>query len=765
MKVLVLDGNTRAALAVTRSLGRANHEVIVGEDIAPSLAQASRYCSTSIVYPSPSLDSAAFVDYLAAVTIELEIDAVIPVADITTFQVTRHRRRFAPRCAVPFADADTVERAADKLDVTRTAQRIGVPVPRTQVLLDLANVTTLEIDFPVVIKPWRSRILTEGGWRSTAVSHAASRDAMIADLKARGAHEFPILLQERISGPGVGVFALYQGGRPTALFSHRRIRERPPWGGVSVLAESTTLDPEATRHATSLLGEIGWDGVAMVEFKRDMRDNTPKLMEINGRFWGSLQLAIDAGVDFPALLVDGLRGQPKAPQPPYEVGVRTRWFWGDVDSLRLSLLDAGRERTRRGQSRLSTVIEFGKLYGANLYYDNPKPYDPTPWALETRQWIRGGTTRGRRSVTDSACTGARTAQAPITVRTYGSLAHQELSPTTWNGLLGRSECNTIFQTHQWTRSCLAAFPHGGQPRIVTAWSGGELTGIAPLWTVPRLGRAPVLRFIGDERSDYCDMIAGAGKRDFVSCVLDAVDREPWGVLELNRVPETSSTPALLQQMARERGLFPLVQSQFICRSLLIAGHEAEAEAARDKASVRRRSNYFARSGRLAFHDYTDASEIEPQLTSFFAQHAARWQRSGAPSLFSDPANRVFYRLLTEALSSTGWLLFSVVTIDQEPLAFHYGFDYNERVLWYKPAFDVARAAHSPGLVMVRHLIDYAILHRRREFDFTIGDESFKRRFTNATTRLLRVRVFRNRVDYVLARSRAGASALAVSLRR
>jgi hypothetical protein len=56
-------------------------------------------------------------------------------------------------------------------------------------------------------------------------------------------------------------------------------------------------------------------------------------MEINGRFWGSLQLAIDAGVDFPVLLVDAALGRPHPPATDYRHFVRSRWLWGDIDHL------------------------------------------------------------------------------------------------------------------------------------------------------------------------------------------------------------------------------------------------------------------------------------------------------------------------------------------------------------------------------------------------------------------------------------------------
>jgi hypothetical protein len=110
-------------------------------------------------------------------------------------------------------------------------------------------------------------------------------------------------------------------------------------------------------------------------------------MEINGRFWGSLQLAIDAGVDFPALLVAGVGSRQVEPPRPYRIGVRNRWFWGDVDSLLLTL--AGRTSPGRPPaSRARAVVDFMKLGGRNLYYENPKLGDLGPWFFESAAWLR-----------------------------------------------------------------------------------------------------------------------------------------------------------------------------------------------------------------------------------------------------------------------------------------------------------------------------------------------------------------------------------------
>jgi predicted ATP-grasp superfamily ATP-dependent carboligase len=386
MNVLVTDGGTRPALAITRSLGRRGHAVVVAASRLPSLAQTSRYCTARVAHPDPGDDEAGAVDALCAAVAAHGIDVIVPVTDIAVSLVTRHRGRFEPRCRVPFAPAETIARANDKAALMARAAALGVPVPRGWTLAAPGAPVPSDLPFPLVVKPHRSRVRTASGWLACAVRHAATPAALEADLQRRAAEEFPLLLQERIGGVGLGVFACYRQGRPLAWFSHRRVREKPPWGGVSVLSESVVVPPRARDYAERLLADLAWDGVAMVEFKHDPRDDEPKLMEINPRFWGSLQLAIDAGVDFPALLVEP---SIAAAPPAYTAGVRSRWFWGDVDALLLRLT-AGRDAPPPldGVGRLRAVAQCLALWQRRVYYDNPRSDDVRPWLFETREWFR-----------------------------------------------------------------------------------------------------------------------------------------------------------------------------------------------------------------------------------------------------------------------------------------------------------------------------------------------------------------------------------------
>jgi CelD/BcsL family acetyltransferase involved in cellulose biosynthesis len=231
------------------------------------------------------------------------------------------------------------------------------------------------------------------------------------------------------------------------------------------------------------------------------------------------------------------------------------------------------------------------------------------------------------------------------------------------------------------------------------------------------------------------------------------DYGSWDILDLGSVPSESPSVAMLTSLCEDAGFRVMVHDQFVCPTLLVRGHERAAHRMLNKPSLRRRQNYFERIGRLGFRDLRSASDIEPYLDAFFDQHTARWSRTSTPSLFREAANRTFYRDLMSRLDGTGWLLFSLIEFDDQPIALHYGFDYNDTLIWYKPSFDPAFAARSPGLVLVRHLIRRVLEDGRRELDFSIGDEPFKRRFTNTLRKTVHVQIFRSPARYVFERSR------------
>jgi len=396
--ILVSDGEQRSALAVVRSLHRAGHSVHVSGRTARTLASVSRASARTLITPDPLTAPDAFVDVVAAYVARERIDVVVPITEAALLALLPARTRLAP-ALVPFPSLETFRRVSDKLALADVARCADVAFPEQRVLhapTDAAALDLATLAFPVVVKP--SRSVGEDGAGSVraqfTVRHAADAAALGAALATFPAAAYPLMIQRRIIGPGRGVFLLMWDGEIVARFAHRRIREKPPSGGVSVCAESVVADPALVERSTALLRAVGWQGVAMVEYKVDAATGIPYLMEINGRFWGSLQLAIDAGVDFPALLVDralggAASGTTRVAVTAYRPGLRRGWWWGEVDHLLARL-----RRSRRALAlpagepgRLAAVGAFLRscARGGDAVF---RVSDPAPFVLESVQWLR-----------------------------------------------------------------------------------------------------------------------------------------------------------------------------------------------------------------------------------------------------------------------------------------------------------------------------------------------------------------------------------------
>lgn len=390
--VLVTDGNERSALAAVRSLGRAGHAVYVVSPRAPSLAGASRWASAEATVADSLRSPAAFLDDVATLVRAWQAELLLPISDASLLAVLPERNRF-PNACVPFGPYEVFRRICDKRAVVEAARSVGLNIPAQHVLSGPDERTHLDLDglrFPMVVKPART-VIEVDGWRAkTAVTQVCEPAALADALERVPAEAYPLLLQERVIGPGVGIFLLRWDGELLAVFSHRRIREKPPSGGVSVYRESIEADPDLVRRSCALLDRFSWQGVAMVEFKVDLNTGRAYVMEINARFWGSLQLAIDSGVDFPALLIAAACGARPVPVHTYRTGVRSRWFWGDVDHLvaRLRHSDRRLGLTHGAPGRGRALLQFLGGFHRRSQSEILRWNDPQPFVRETIEWFR-----------------------------------------------------------------------------------------------------------------------------------------------------------------------------------------------------------------------------------------------------------------------------------------------------------------------------------------------------------------------------------------
>ncbi len=327
-KVFVTDGYWHKTLSIVRSLGEKGIDVTVGESTRLSTALFSRYAKRRVIYPSPKRRPEEFLNFLEKELKQEKYDVLITPEEYTLLLIAKNINRFNNLTRFPFADYNLILKASDKAEAVKIAKGIGIPVPETIFINDIDELEekTADITFPAVIKPRMSS-------GSYGIKYVNNKDELVPAYKdVHKKYPFP-LIQEYIpqGGDAFGVSCLFdKESQLKAVFVHKRLREYPITGGPSTLRESVVND-ELQELGVKLLSAMNWYGVAMVEFKVDPRDNKPKLMEINPRFWGSLPLAIYSGVDFPYLLYKIAMDEGFEPVTTYKIGIRSRYLLpGDI---------------------------------------------------------------------------------------------------------------------------------------------------------------------------------------------------------------------------------------------------------------------------------------------------------------------------------------------------------------------------------------------------------------------------------------------------
>jgi predicted ATP-grasp superfamily ATP-dependent carboligase len=374
-------------------------EVVAADELPRSPGFYSRYTSERVRYPPPAEAPEQAVAVLLRAARELSVDLIVPVTDEIILPLSEARAHFAGVCRLALPGTQALATALDKRATLELAEGLDIPVPRTALVAntDEALAAAEDIGWPVVLKPQSSRVYRkeqdpksgeQGKVAAFGVSYAAGPETLttqVGRLEGRSG----VLVQEYCTGTGIGIELLMDRGRPLAAFQHRRVREVPITGGASSYRDSVRLDPVLLDHAVRLLGALDWTGLAMVEFKAGNTGHT--LMEVNGRIWGSLPLAVKAGMDFPARLVDlCLNGSSNARvrlDTAYEVGVRSRNLELETMWIGSALRRGRRYPFLEAPSRREALRVALRLLNPADGYDVLSRDDPRPGLAEIAQII------------------------------------------------------------------------------------------------------------------------------------------------------------------------------------------------------------------------------------------------------------------------------------------------------------------------------------------------------------------------------------------
>ncbi|MFA5631101.1 MAG: ATP-grasp domain-containing protein [Porticoccaceae bacterium] len=413
IRTLVLDADTVPALAVVRSLVKQHQLVDVASAASAPIASYSHGVRRCFRYPDALLQPEHFLEWLEGLLAEESYDLVIPVTERTLVPLSSQRHRFAG-APVAMADAQSLDQVLDKKKTFDLAQRLGVATPHSLCLtgLEQLDIHKDELAYPVVIKPSHSVAQGANGYSKRNVSYAYNERELRVQCEHCLKHS-PVILQNYFHGTGAGIELIARDGEILYSFQHIRLHEVPLTGGGSSFRVSSDIEPVLLGAAETLIGALRWTGVAMVEFKWQPDTGRYCLMEINGRFWGSLPLALAAGADFPAMLAELLLSGSLRPYPAYRRGVYCRnlssdLMWHEMVLRRPHSAHCAKDEehgAKYGEQPLASETPaappYGKIMRRDLvrllsphhHFDTQSLADPLPGLIEIRRLAAGYGTR------------------------------------------------------------------------------------------------------------------------------------------------------------------------------------------------------------------------------------------------------------------------------------------------------------------------------------------------------------------------------------
>jgi len=383
--ILILDASHKHSLTSTRSLARSGLRVALGESVGQFTANHkppafhSRYCAHALVLPDYILDPDGYIEAVLAFTRKHGVRVVLPVGDANITLLAPHRERFRELGSMLAVGSDAaLEIANDKVRTLALADELGIPYPKSLPVTGVEDLRQAEAQwgYPYVLKPtvsWTGKVPLR-----MVPTEVLSEAEALEHTKRFLATGCEVLAQQFANGRREGVSLFIVDGEVKAHCGCIAHRTTPPLGGVSAMRESYEVPAELLDAAVSLATAIGVEGPSEVEFRRDSKGQ-PLLMEINARLAGTLENAVNSGVDFPMMIWQWGTDQAIEPVKSYRTGVRTRWLAGDLRWLWDSVMMSDRpDSVPLGRGLRTVAAEFFRT----RHYDFIDRYDMRPALAE-----------------------------------------------------------------------------------------------------------------------------------------------------------------------------------------------------------------------------------------------------------------------------------------------------------------------------------------------------------------------------------------------
>lgn len=385
-RVLLLGQGNRAFLASARSLGRGGlnvHAINTGRIPLPP----SRYISK--IHPLPFFDEAP-EEWLMGLTRLMKdpsFDLVLPTDDQSVIPIQHHQQKLQELGFVYVLNERAYEISFDKKKSRLLAESLGLPVAKGCPIHSYgeAQEWAKTYGLPLIAKPVSSFSADNLSEKKEVQTIRNENQLQRLFLQNHKDTAITYIFEEYFHGIGVGIEFIAKDGDPLYFFQHERVHE-PLQGGGSSYRKSIAVDPRLERFSTLLIRSLQYDGIGMVEFKMAHDRKSFIFIEINGRFWGSLPLAVAAGADFPLWLFKMIVNGNSQFNTNYKKDLFARNFLKDLRWM-VNNYSADKSDPYLLTKPVSSVILellnpfLGRETSDTLVFDDPKPFFFDLWEL------------------------------------------------------------------------------------------------------------------------------------------------------------------------------------------------------------------------------------------------------------------------------------------------------------------------------------------------------------------------------------------------
>jgi CelD/BcsL family acetyltransferase involved in cellulose biosynthesis len=319
----------------------------------------------------------------------------------------------------------------------------------------------------------------------------------------------------------------------------------------------------------------------------------------------------------------------------------------------------------------------------------------------------------------------------------------------WNQILQKCRDNDVFSTWEWLGCWWKHFGKKRDLKLLIAQKNGETIGFAPLmlseYSFLNLAKLHKIEFVGSPNSDYNNFILFKQESDCLKLFLrHLMGLSEWDLLELRDIRERSASANALQMVCDNQISNLTLNVGTLCpyinlpNSVDVFEHHLSRNM---RKNLRKRMRKLGENYKVEFKTQHDFDSIKKAMEIFFKLHLKRWRSEGRrPGAFASEAFRTFHLDLAEVLNKKGWLALHFLTLNDEPSAVVYSFDYNQKKYGYQAGFNPEFGSYGVASLLKMHVVEYCIKKGLREYDLTRDFEPYKADWATAARKNLVARM-------------------------